>query len=112
MAVSLGGRIEETSRDLFARHEAFAGFMLDRMGSYLAEWCMSSLDQQVTQSLEARDLRATRRYSPGYKDFSLKAQKVFVELAGHATPELKLGPGNLLLPEKSITAVKGVNSSP
>ena len=112
MTVSLGAQIEELAKKLFARHEAFAGFMLDRMGSYLAEWCMSSLDQKLTQSLEARDLRATRRYSPGYKDFSLEAQKVFVELAGHAIPGLKLGPGNLLLPEKSITAVKGVSSSP
>jgi hypothetical protein len=112
MTVSLGFQVEEKARELLARHEAFAGFMLDRMGSYLAEWCMSNLDRQVTESLGAQGLQTTRRFSPGYKDFSLEAQKVFVELAESAILGLRLGPGNSLAPNKSITAIKGVSPNP
>jgi hypothetical protein len=111
MAVSLGPRLEEKARELLSQRKAFAGFMLDRMGSYLAEGCMSSLDRQVAENLVAEGWQTTRRYSPGYQDFSLEAQKVFVELSSSAMPMLKLGPGNSLVPIKSITALKGARSS-
>ncbi len=107
MVVSLGAHLEEQARELLSQREVFGGFMLDRMGSYLAEWCMSSLDCQVAESLGAVGLKTTRRYSPGYQDFSLEAQKVFIELAAEAMSGLRLRPGNLLTPEKSITALKG-----
>lgn len=107
MAVSLGPQVEERSRELLARHEVFAGFMLDRVGSYLAEKCMSSLDRRVNESLEAQDLHPTRRYSPGYQDFSLEVQKVFVDLAADTISGLSLTSGNMLLPQKSVTAIKG-----
>lgn len=107
MAVSLGPQVGAQSRELLSQREVFGGFMLDRMGSYLAEWCMSCLDRKVAESLGAEGIKTTRRYSPGYQDFSLEAQKVFIELAAEAMPGLKLGPGNSLAPDKSITAIKG-----
>jgi hypothetical protein len=112
MAVSLGPQVEERSRDALAQQEVFAGFMLDRMGSYLAEWCISRLDRQVSESLGAQGLHPTRRYSPGYQDFSLEAQKVFVDLAADHIPGFRLTSGNMLLPQKSITAIKGAWLNP
>ncbi|MCB2227804.1 MAG: hypothetical protein KQH53_14080 [Desulfarculaceae bacterium] len=110
MAVSLGAGVEEQSRELLARNEIFAGFLLDRMGSYLAEWCMSSLDRQITEDLGAQGVKTTRRYSPGYQDFSLQAQKVFVDLAAEARTGINLRPDYSLAPEKSVTALKGIVS--
>jgi hypothetical protein len=49
-----------------------------------------------------------RRFSPGYKDFSLGAQKGFVRCLQNQWPQFHLTAGGLLLPEKSITALKGV----
>jgi len=108
MAVSLGPQVEERSRELLSRHEIFDGFILDRMGSYLAEWCMSSLDRQITEDLDAQGLKTTRRYSPGYQDFSLHAQKAFVDLAAEASTGINLRPDYSLAPEKSVTALKGI----
>ena len=112
LVVSLGPQVEGRARELLARREAFAGFMLDRMGSYLAEWCMADLDRQVAERLSAQSCATTRRYSPGYQDFALEAQRAFVDLVGEVIPGLALEPGNLLRPEKSISAIKGVTSGP
>lgn len=109
MAASLGPRVEERSRELLSRHETFGGFILDRMGSYLAEWCMSALDRQVTEAWGARGSKTTKRYSPGYQDFSLHAQKVFIALAAQAMPGVKLRPDHSLAPEKTVTALKGIS---
>lgn len=111
MAVSLGPRVEERSRELLAQQEIFGGFIMDRVGSYLAEWCMSSLDQWITEDLRVQGLKTTRRYSPGYQDFSLHAQKVFIDLAAGAMPGIELRTDYSLAPEKSVTALKGVGPS-
>lgn len=108
IAVSLGPVLENRARAAMAGGEVFRGYMLDRMGSLLAESRMSHLAHAVKQALAGQRLRTTRRYSPGYKDFGLEAQRVFVQLAGNYL-SLDLGPGNQLLPEKSITAIMGAS---
>jgi hypothetical protein len=108
MAVSLGPQVEERSREALARHEVFAGFMLDRIGSYLAEWCMSSLDRQVSETLGAQGLQTTRRYSPGYKDFSLEAPKGVRGLGGryHTWPQINIRQ-DVAAPEKHYRHQRG-----
>ena len=108
LAVSLGAKPEERSRELLGVDEIFDGFMLDRMGSYLVEWCMSGLDRELTRELAGQGFAVTHRYSPGYQDFPLEAQEVFVRLARENIPFLTVRENLSLYPEKSITALKGI----
>ena len=108
LAVSLGPKPEELSKELLGADEIFDGFMLDRMGSYLVEWCMSGLDRGLTREMAGQGLAATHRYSPGYQDFPLEAQEVFAGLAGENIPVLTVRENFSLYPEKSITALKGI----
>jgi hypothetical protein len=108
LAASLGGRLEDRARSYAAQGEAFRAYILDRLGSYLVEKQMRGLDRQVRQRAQGEGLVATRRYSPGYQDFPLEAQGVFLELAGPALPGVRLSPSGLLKPEKTITALKGL----
>ena len=108
MAVTLGGALEQRSREYFAQNRSFHGFILDRMGSFLVEEKMRELDGKITRECADNGDSATRRYSPGYQDFSLEAQRVFIELIGTDIPDLALTTGFLLKPEKTITALKGV----
>jgi hypothetical protein len=62
----------------------------------------------MTLAAQIRGCTATRRYSPGYGDFALEANRVFVELASGAMAGLEMGDGGLLRPEKTITAIKGL----
>ncbi len=106
-AVTIGDALEQRSREYFQLGRPFAGYMLDRMGSFLAEASMRRLHAKVRAQCAQTHGRATRRYSPGYGDFALQAQTHFLRLAGDALPGLQLTSGFLLLPEKSITAVCG-----
>ncbi|MFH1154800.1 MAG: hypothetical protein V1793_13375 [Pseudomonadota bacterium] len=108
LAVSLGAKPEERSRELLGEDEIFDGFMIDRMGSYLVEWCMSGLDRELTREMTAQGLSTTHRYSPGYQDFPLEAQEVFVSLARKDIPCLTVRENFSLYPEKSVTALKGI----
>ena len=108
MIATLGDQLERRAKDYFAGHETFRGYVLDRLGSYLVEHQMRLLDRRVVRQAAAQGLAATRRYSPGYQDFSLEAQPIFLALAGGDLPDLRLSPAGLLLPEKTITAIKGL----
>lgn len=109
LVATLGQPLERRAQSYLERREAFRGYILDRMGSFLVENRMRQLDRQVNAQARAQGLVPTRRYSPGYQDFSLEAQGVFVELAAQEMPGLGLSPGGLLQPEKTITALKGLS---
>jgi len=108
MAVTIGEALETRGREYFSQGRPFAGFMLDRMGSFLVEAAMRGLHAGVRARYAGQGLRTTRRYSPGYGNFSLEAQEHFIRLIGDALPDLRLTSGYLLIPEKSVTAVCGI----
>ncbi|MCJ8499655.1 hypothetical protein [Desulfatitalea alkaliphila] len=108
LAVTLGQPLSDRVRQYMAANRCLEGYLMDRMGSFWAETAMRSLDRQASGSHRAAGGRTTRRFSPGYHDFSLEAQKPFVELIGGRWPGLHITSGGLLLPEKTITAVVGV----
>jgi len=110
MAVTIGSALETRGRDYFSQGRPFAGFMLDRMGSYLVEAEMRRLHAAVRAENAASGLVATRRYSPGYKDFSLEAQAHFMRLIAGDLPGLTLSSAFMLTPDKSVTAVCGLKA--
>ncbi|MFP5221656.1 MAG: hypothetical protein ACLGSA_05150 [Acidobacteriota bacterium] len=110
MACTIGSALETRGREYFSQGRPFAGFMLDRMGSYLVEAEMRGLHAAVRAENAASGLVATRRYSPGYKDFSLEAQAHFIRLIGDALPGLTLSSAFMLTPDKSVTAVCGIKT--
>jgi hypothetical protein len=108
LAVSLGDVLQQRVRDYMAKHRPMEGYLLDRMGSFLAETAMRRLTREVDCESRAACRKATRRFSPGYHDFSIKAQAPFVALIGHEWPNVHITSSGLLLPEKTITALVGV----
>jgi hypothetical protein len=111
LAVSIGEDLEVRARGLFDLHESFAGYLLDRMGSYMAECWMAILDRHVQEVLAREHFVCKRRYSPGYADTSLGMQEQFLEFARRRIPFLRSSDAHFLLPEKSVFALKGVRRS-
>lgn len=107
LAATIGPELEGRARSLLHQRESFHGYILDRLGSFLIEDIINHLDTGIAQHCRQRGMSTTRRYSPGYRDFPLEAQKLFVELAGDDLPCLCVESNNILKPEKSITALKG-----
>lgn len=110
MASTIGSSLEERGREYFSQGRPFAGFMLDRMGSYLVETGMRGLHAGIRAQNAATGLVTTRRYSPGYKDFSLEAQAHFMRLIAGDLPGLTLSSAFMLTPDKSVTAVCGIKT--
>ena len=108
MITTLGPRLEKQIKSNFALNQTFNGYILDRMGSYLVESTMRSLDKEISSECDKRQQTCTIRYSPGYQDFPLECQSIFVQLSQQKLPFLKIKPNFQIIPEKTITAIKGI----
>jgi len=108
IAVTLGGALEHRSREYFRNNEVFKGYILDRLGSFLVEEEIKKIDMKINRQCDQAGFITTHRYSPGYGDFSIKAQQIFFDLVRDSIPGLKISHGCLLSPEKTITAIKGM----
>jgi hypothetical protein len=107
MAATLGPGLESRSRWYLDHDEYCRGYVLDRLGSYLVEQEIRKLDRDIRSAADAVGHGTTHRYSPGYGDFSLEAQRVFLALLVDDFPDLRLDSSGLLQPEKTVTALKG-----
>ncbi|MBU0970208.1 MAG: hypothetical protein KKC20_06150, partial [Proteobacteria bacterium] len=110
MVVTLGSKLEHQSKKYRLEKQLFCGYILDRMGSYLVEANMGHLDRKITREYEEKKQGCTIRYSPGYQDFGLECQAIFVDLVQGELPSLKILPNFQILPEKTITAIKGIKA--
>jgi hypothetical protein len=110
LVATIGEELECRARSLLTQRESFHGYILDRLGSFLIEDIITYLDNSIEQQCRQRGMSTTRRYSPGYRDFSIEAQYLFVELAGDNISCLHVDSNHILKPEKSITALKGCTS--
>lgn len=107
IVVTLGEGLELRSREYFSNNEVFRGYMLDRLGSFLVEEEVKKIDQEIYRQCWEDGLTTTSRFSPGYGDFSIKVQRIFLDLVKDSISELKISSGFLLSPEKTVTALKG-----
>ena len=85
------------------------GAVLDAACSAYVEAAVEQMDQQVKAAAAAHGLAGNWRFSPGYGDCPLTAQRSIVD-ALNATRliGLTITPTSLLMPTKSVTAVIGL----
>lgn len=88
----------------------------DQTKSFIFNSCGSALIEQVCDAVEEEILSKTNkkkhnfRFSPGYGDLPLTAQKtIFRLLSPERTTGVNLTPTNLLIPIKSVTAILGLS---
>jgi len=103
-AVTLGARLDE---GIVAQQQVsmFQAFLLDAAGSVLAEEMADQVETFLRGVLEDRGYRATSRFSPGYCDWEVGPGQTAV--FGFLKPEnlgLRLSPGGMMVPRKSVSA--------
>ncbi len=107
LAATLGPELERRVGELFAAGEAFAGFVLDACGTYLADLALRGAMARVAPPGTPR----TRRLAPGYRDVPLRAQAQLLALAGRDAAGASLGisinAAWALTPRMSVTAILG-----
>lgn len=70
------------------------------------------INNQIKADIEKENKECRPRFSPGYGDVSITIQKDFLNaLNAEKTAGITLSEGNLMIPEKSVTAFIGVKNS-
>lgn len=106
-AFTLGGALDRAIEALSGRPSRQV--VLDAAGSEAAEALARSFQRFVAARAGASGMRALPRFSPGYGDLGLENQSWFVETFGGVG--LRLSPGGMLVPLKSVTGVIGWKAS-
>ena len=108
MVVTLG----LSSESLLRREAALNptdGRLVDACASSLVESAANELSRLVEERACERGMRSGSRFSPGYGDFPLSAQRAFLDAVGAGKAlGVSVTRGDLLVPSKSITAVAGL----
>jgi cobalamin-dependent methionine synthase I len=81
----------------------------DAVGGECADAAMDFLQKQASAELARQGMRmAEFRFSPGYGDWTLEAQKFFFEILPMEEMGIRLHESMLMIPEKSVTATAGI----
>jgi len=108
MAVTIGAALEERIAEETKGGNIDQAVVLDAFGSEAVEAAADSLNTfLVSQARQMRYFLSTR-FSPGYGDLALSHQKSLHKELALQDLGISITEKNLLLPEKTITAVIGV----
>jgi len=109
MAATLGHEVDRILRQqqYISMSQALQS---DNVANVLIEALCDKLQEEIAQLAKAQGYYITARYSPGYGDFLLEHQNTLLKLSG--VKGITLTPSNLLLPQKSVTAIIGFKKEP
>lgn len=100
--------------DLWVRREQARDIsravMLDALGSAYVEAGCDAAEDAIHARFPGKYL--TDRFSPGYGDFPLDAQRLLLDMAGARRIGVTVTDSLLLNPQKSVTAVIGIANQP
>lgn len=103
--ITLGKEISETISRLSAEGETVRALIMDSTGSELVEEAADEACRYIERHFAAS---LTRRYSPGYGDWSLEGQAELDKALDIGRIGVTINDSFLMIPEKTITAVAGV----
>ncbi len=107
LAVTLGPALEDQGRHWRTEGDLWRALVLDAAGSEGVEAGIALMAGQLEREIRLHGQFPTRRYSPGYGDFALSCQELFLHYLALAEWGLTLTPAWLWIPEKTVTAVIG-----
>ncbi|NLC78812.1 MAG: hypothetical protein GX683_03690 [Ruminococcaceae bacterium] len=112
LAVTAGKRLSLAPRELMEAGKLCDGAVADMLGSYAAEAAADSFCDYLAARGSSKKLFLSLRFSPGYGDWSISEQGRVMDYLEGCAGEIELSAGNMLLPEKTITAAVGFSGAP
>ncbi len=103
-----GERVELLSKQLMRESHVLEGYIVDLIGSELAEETADYVHRHIEIKVEHEGLSVTNRYSPGYCNWPVSDQhNLFSALKGD-TCGIQLTPTSLMIPVKSVSGILGI----
>ena len=105
---TIGSYLEETVIRLSKDGLVLQSAILDSIGSVATEKVADHVRNEIKEIAEAEKLCTSRRFSPGYCDWTIRQQKeIFRALDGN-TAGIRLTRECLMLPRKSMSGIIGI----
>ncbi|MBN1306661.1 MAG: hypothetical protein JXA18_02000 [Chitinispirillaceae bacterium] len=112
MASTVGTRIVEAASDAMAQGDGVTAVIYDAVGGQSADAAMNWINTFIRGQLSRRAERLTaKRFSPGYGDLSLESQTIIHSLLDLSRLGIALSSRYMLVPEKSVTAIAGIENA-
>lgn len=109
MGATVGKEVTERISDEVTHGNASLGLIIDAVASQKADACLDWMVGFVNKMLQKEaKILTSKRYSPGYGDFPLANQSVIYNILKLEKLDLALTEKNMLVPEKSVTAIAGI----
>jgi hypothetical protein len=105
--VTIGNKIDKRLSEYFEKGEYTNAVILDAIGTVAVEKSADMVNGIIAVEAKKFGYFLTKRFSPGYGDWSLDYQKDFLRLFASKRMDIKVNEAFLLDPQKSITAVVG-----
>ena len=110
MAVTAGGNIEKYIK-LTEKTNLTKAIVMDACATTLVEEVCDEIEEVINMYARDKKLNITGRYSPGYGDLPLDAQRDVINLVNCSKRiGINLSDHNILFPRKSVTAIVGVGN--
>jgi hypothetical protein len=97
-----GAAIEAMARSLVNDHQGASGLFVDAVGTLAAEKAADFIESRIREDFTCQGWHVSRRYSPGYCDWDIKAQKELLACFPD-TLGIELTDSCLMVPEKSLS---------
>ena len=111
MAATIGMKTDLMIRQAAIRNP-IQSIIMDSAGSTLIELVCDTVEAELREEVEAEGQYLTSRFSPGYGDLPLHAQKGFFDALEIRRIGIHLSEDDLMTPRKSVTAVLGIADHP
>lgn len=109
MGATAGNAIMDAIREKTLQHKMTAAVVYDATASEMADaaldWIADYINRQIRR--EGKSL-LPRRFSAGYADFKLENQQIIHQKLQMEQLGVTINAGNILIPEKSVTAISGI----
>jgi hypothetical protein len=103
-----GYEVEKLSKKFMKNGHGLEGFIVDLIGSELAESVAGSLHDHIEAKLTGIGLGVTNRYSPGYCNWPVSDQQKLFSILKENNCGIKLTKSSLMLPIKSVSGILGI----
>jgi len=100
-----GSGPEELSRSMLEKGNPLEGFVVDLIGSCLAESLAGYLHDQIGEEAKKEGRGFSNRYSPGYCEWNVCEQKKLFALFPDHFCNIRLSGSSLMTPIKSVSGV-------
>jgi hypothetical protein len=106
-AATAGVEFEQILQEYKQTEDIVVNYLLDVMGTCIAEKTGDYLEQKLEEEIGA-ELLHTHRFSPGYCNWHLTEQRKIFSLLGNRPCGITLSDVCLMLPVKSISGIIGI----